>query len=484
MIIAVHIVIYHNMMKKITIVLGICLISILTLTAQSENRNNYSRYAIDEPSNAWVLDMVDSIRYQTSLCETCMSPPTFKRFEDKLGRTLFRLRFACDAESTFVKIYSDQGDPIAHCIVGPDLHDCVDFEEYTDFAFTKNLLNIWSCKDGFFCPAKDTLGLFRQYDILVSGSECVDKIRQLSVDAPFTNYQWNNSDGKSIFTNNIMADQSGMYNVTVQDHDGCNNKKSQEVRVYADKEILGNKVLCPDETTFLKSEGFLAYQWSTGETTAKIEVAEPGPISLTIIDAQGCVDSISTEVITTEDRSVTVRAGEDLFFRNQVIPVQLSLNNLESDDIKDIFWSSEGELTCDDCFTPFGKFSEESEILVMITDQNDCVYEHAITVKPEIAYKDVYAANIFTPDGDGENDIFMIRSLEGAAVVNQFKVFNRWGVPIHNVGRHLINDISKGWDGTTQDGNQIATGVYIYMAEVEFTDGSIEHITGDILLVR
>lgn len=483
MIIAVHIVIYHNMMKKITIVLGICLISILTLTAQSENRNNHSRYAIDEPTNAWVLDMVDSIRYQTSLCETCLSPPTFKRFEDKTGRVLYRLRYACDTESSFIKIYSDVGNQIAHCIVGPETHDCEDFEEYTDFAFTKNLLDIWSCKDGFNCPAKDSLGLFRQYDIVVSGSECVDKVRQLSVDVPFSNYRWSNSVGQEVQKSDIMADQSGMYGVTVEDHDGCNNKKSQEVHVYVEKEIIGDKVLCPDEITVLKSAGFQTYQWSTGETTAKIEVAEPGPISLTVTDALGCVDSISTEVISIEDRSVAVRAGEDLFYRNQIIPVQVSLNNFETDDIKEIFWSSEGDLTCDDCFTPFGKFSEESEILVMITDQNDCVYEHATTVKPELAYKDVYAANIFTPDGDGENDIFMVRSLEGAAVVHQFKVFNRWGVPIHNVGRHLINDTSKGWDGT-QGGNIVATGVYIYMAEVEFADGSIEHITGDILLVR
>ena len=456
------------------------------MTAQSENRNNYSKYTIDEPSNAWILDMVDSIRYQTSLCETCLSPPTFKRFEDKFGRTLFRLRFACDRESSFIKIYDDAGGLIAHCIVGPDIHDCEDFEDYTNFAFTKNLLNIWSCKDGFYCPAKDSLGLFKQYDIVVSGSECVDKIRQLSVDATFSNYKWSNATGQEHAKRDLIADQSGMYGITVEDHDGCFNKKSQEVHVYVEKEIpiTGSKVLCPDEITVLKSEGFQTYEWSTGETTAQIEVAEPGPISLTVTDDLGCMDSVSVEVISIEGRSVAVRAGEELFYRGQVIPIQLSLNNLESDDIKDIFWSSQGELTCDDCFTPFGKFSEDSEILVMITDQNDCVYEHAITVKPEAAYKDVYAANIFTPDGDGENDIFMLRSLEGAAIVHQFKVFNRWGMPIHNVGRHLINDESKGWDGTTQDGSQLATGVYIYIAEVEFVDGSVEQITGDILLVR
>jgi len=204
---------------------------------------------------------------------------------------------------------------------------------------------------------------------------------------------------------------------------------------------------------------------------------------LTVTDLRGCKETVHTEVISIEGRSVTVRAGDELFYRDQVIPIQLSLNNLNTSDIREIFWSSEGELTCDDCFTPFGKFTEESEILAMITDQHDSVYEHAITVRPERAYKDVYAANIFTPDGDGENDIFMIRSLEGAAIVHQFRVFNRWGVPIHSAGRHRINDESKGWDGT-QNGTHVPTGVYIYMAEVEFIDGSIEQLTGDILLVR
>lgn len=472
-------------MKNIIIVSGIYLISIFSLNAQAENRTNYSKYAIDDPNNAWVLDMVDSIRYQTSLCETCLSPPTFKRFEDKMGRTLYRLRYACDPKSSFIKIYNDQGASIAHCIVGPHINDCKDFEAYTDFAFTKDLMNIWSCKNGFNCIAKDTLGLFRKYDIVISGSECVDKVRQLTVDAPFSNYMWSNTEGQELYKSDIMADESGMYGITVEDHDGCRNKKSQEVHVYVEKEIPinGDKVLCPDEITMLHSEGFQSYHWSTGDTTSSIEVYEPGAVTLTVTDILGCKDSTKTEVTSIEGRSVAVRAGEELFYRHEIIPIQLSLNNLETTDVKEIFWSSEGELTCDDCFTPFGKFDEDSEILVMITDNNDCVYEHAITVKPELAYKDVYAANIFTPDGDGENDIFMIRSLEGAAIIHQFRVFNRWGVPIHSVGRHLINDESKGWDGT-QNGNLIATGVYIYMAEVEFVDGSIEQITGDILLVR
>jgi len=111
--------IYHNMMKNVIIVSSLFIFHVLSLNAQTEHFSDRanSKYAINEPSNAWILDMVDSIRYQTDLCETCQSPPTFKRYEDKYGRILYRLRYACDEKSSFIMIYDHKGATVAHCLI-------------------------------------------------------------------------------------------------------------------------------------------------------------------------------------------------------------------------------------------------------------------------------------------------------------------------------------------------------------------------------
>ncbi len=485
-------VIYHNMIKHLTTIVGLILLFSVFCSAQSpvgpqapQAVLGISKYAIKEPSNIWILDLVDSLRNSTTLCVDCMSPPTFKRYHDKYGDVLYRLRYAYDDNSSFIMIYNESGTSIAHCFIDEEINDCNDFEAYTDFTFTSNLMNIWSCKNGFNCVAKDSLGLFRAYEIFASGSECQDKTRELSVDAPFESYEWSTGQGMRSLKSNLMADKSDTYTIQVQDHDGCFDEKSMQIHVYVEKEIPieGDKILCVGEISSLSSSGFSSYAWSTGDTTSNTVIADAGTVSVTVTNELGCIDSISTEIRKIEGRSIRVRAGEDLFYRDQVIPINLELEGFANTQIHDILWQSLGELTCDDCLTPFGKFTEDSDILAIVTDEHNCSYEHSVLVEPEFAYKEVYGANIFTPDGDGDNDTFMVRSRDGAAIVHQFKVFNRWGVPLHDVGRHLINDESKAWGGMI-NGNLLPGGVYVYMAEVEFIDGTIEHITGDILLVR
>lgn len=472
-------------MKQIILSLSLILSYNLVITAQLYHPDSGQKYSIEEPSNDWILELIDSLRYKTSLCETCLSPPTFKRYEDRDGQVLYRLRYSCNENTSYVRIFNTTGEVVATCHIDVGIKDCNDFEAYTDFTFTKSLLNVWSCKNGFNCPAKDSLGLFREYSFIVGGSECEDKIRELSISSPFNEYMWKGADGNISYKSNIMADQSGMYSIEVADHDGCLNSKQEEIHVFKERSIPveGDKVICTDEVTYLKSNGYSSYEWSTGETADHIVVDEGGPITLKVTDELGCSDSTTVEIKKITGRSVDIAAGDELFYRDQVIPITLELHGMEFGDIKDISWGSEGELTCDDCPSPFGKFSDDSEIFVLVTDVHDCGYDASIDVEPEFAYKDVYASNVFTPNGDGENDTFYIRSRTGAAIIHTFKVFNRWGVPIHEVGRHEVNDESKAWDGT-QNGTLLPVGVYVYMAEVEFIDGSKKYITGDILLAH
>lgn len=64
------------------------------------------------------------------------------------------------------------------------------------------------------------------------------------------------------------------------------------------------------------------------------------------------------------------------------------------------------------------------------------------------------APNIFTPNGDGENDLFTIKGKY--VVIYELIIFNRWGEIIFE-----SDDLSGQWDGTIH-GNPVPEGTYFW----------------------
>lgn len=85
--------------------------------------------------------------------------------------------------------------------------------------------------------------------------------------------------------------------------------------------------------------------------------------------------------------------------------------------------------------------------------------------------------NIFTPNGDGENDIFHltcqnIQSQEGT-------IYNRWGSKMFS-----WSDNNGGWDGYTTTGTKASSGTYYYVVTILGIDHSEEIVTGWLQLIR
>ncbi|MBW6481692.1 MAG: gliding motility-associated C-terminal domain-containing protein [Vicingaceae bacterium] len=88
----------------------------------------------------------------------------------------------------------------------------------------------------------------------------------------------------------------------------------------------------------------------------------------------------------------------------------------------------------------------------------------------------VYTPNMFSPNGDGENDVFFVRG-KGIATLS-VKIYNRWGNKVFE-----INDVNQGWDGTYKGANQ-NTAVFVYVLEATFLNGKTVTESGDVSLIR
>ena len=100
-----------------------------------------------------------------------------------------------------------------------------------------------------------------------------------------------------------------------------------------------------------------------------------------------------------------------------------------------------------------------------------------------LSHYTVYFPNIFSPNGDGINDYFIINGGKDLTTINELNIFNRWGNQVFKQKNMLPNIPNQGWDG--QSGGQASSeGVYLYTASLLMDDGLERKVSGMVTLVR
>lgn len=101
-------------------------------------------------------------------------------------------------------------------------------------------------------------------------------------------------------------------------------------------------------------------------------------------------------------------------------------------------------------YTPDINFTGEVTLRYEVKDENGqiSVAEVTIVVEPE----PLFIPNVFTPNGDGEHDTFVITGRQNFEVVD-LTIFNRWGNEVYR-----NNDYKDTWDG-----NGLNEGTYYYL---------------------
>lgn len=98
-----------------------------------------------------------------------------------------------------------------------------------------------------------------------------------------------------------------------------------------------------------------------------------------------------------------------------------------------------------------------------------------------IVYPLVDLPTAFTPNGDGNNDVFYVRG--GGIDKVTLKIYNRWGQKVFEATDVDANDPTRGWDGTYQ-GKQQEMDAYAFIMSGYFIDGTTFYKKGNVTLIR
>lgn len=280
--------------------------------------------------------------------------------------------------------------------------------------------------------------------------------------AGMNNYVWSNN----TFTQNTTIHQSGQYSLTVTDENGCQTTQSATINFGSTTVInLGNDtVFCESDFTLTLNPGntFSTYVWSTGQNTPSIQVNQAGIYSVTVSDDTGCTANSSITVSVTP--LLPIDLGEDLSICNTESLILDAGQNIGNYPYT---WSNGAQ-------TSSISVNQAGIYWVKYGDDN-CMESDTIEI---IDCPDIIVPNVFTPNGDGYNDLFIPK----ASAIESFVmiIYNRWGTPLFET-----TDYVTGWDGKL-NGKEVSEGVYYWIIRYRerFSDSEEKRISGSVSLIR
>lgn len=304
-------------------------------------------------------------------------------------------------------------------------------------------------------------------------------------------WYWDFGDALTNTTNSPthMYANPGTYTVThvAYGSNGCTDTIRKPIEIYflpqaifyQNTPCVGNVTQFVDSTKSL-SGTITNWQWNFGDNqTSTYQNPQHAfsnvtnyTVSLVVTSQYGCTDTLR--------KNVTVIAGPTANFNINPNPVQ----SLETVTFTDL---STGPSSLVNWYWAFGDSAVANSqnvthvydnqgtmsVLLVVKDINGCLdsARKDITV---ILLPDVPTA--FTPNGDGQNDLFLVRG--GPFKTINVRIYNNWGQLIFET-----NDQTEGWNGTFH-GTEQPIGVFVWVVEVEMFNGEKIKKTGDVTLLR
>lgn len=268
---------------------------------------------------------------------------------------------------------------------------------------------------------------------------------------------------------------------------GCTVIDSIDVKVVPKVQlsVRPDTAVCIGSSVKLSAAGAKNYSWTPVNYLTNNLIADPvtTPTEEIVYTVTGSNDpgcpSQSLQVKVGVKARPTVSAGP-----SQLITVgsTVKLNATSSTDVIKWDWSPTDYLDCTTCPSVNAAVRKPISYAVTATNQEGCTQSAVVAVDLICDHDVIFIPNTFSPNGDGQNDIFYPRG-KGINFIKSFRIFNRWGQEVFRREKFNIDDISAGWNGTYKGVAQPAD-VYIYFLEAFCDTQEFFQLQGNVTLLR
>lgn len=308
---------------------------------------------------------------------------------------------------------------------------------------------------------------------------------QVPQDFPPYHYSWNGTTADEPVADSLMA---GTYIFQVTDARGCNRvleivvpEPPQLEFPQVDCELVRDGSWLPQATGGTSPYAYIL-DGERLDAPGLMQKMVPGNEYLVEIeDARGCriVDTLLAPMLVDRivdlPSQVILLLGQEYRFEPLLqVPEEL---------IAGVRWLPSEPLSCDDCLNPTLLDLQEGIYTIRVIDKFGCTDEAQTEIRLNTDYP-IYMPNVFSPNGDDQNDRFGVLSHPSVVKrVISMTIYNRWGSRLFQVNDLPAGDVNGSWDGMA--GNRPApVGIYVYQIELELANGDRKLLSGDVLLVR
>lgn len=290
--------------------------------------------------------------------------------------------------------------------------------------------------------------------------------------APYEFFWYDSDYALAGLNQNLVDIQAGDYSVRVLDSLGCigyysvSLEQPEKLIVNTDEENVQCKGGTNGSIHTDVTGGTLPYNyfWSNSYTTPDIINIPADTYYVIVTDDNGCFDSI--EVVITEPDSVNI----------VLYPTEVSCIHQKDGYVLssvtggsggyDYFWSN-SEIT-ENIYQ-----LDEGEYSVVVTDIFGCTAEKSTYVeKNNVECLDI--PSVFSPNGDGINDEWVIHNIELYPDCVML-IFSNWGRIVFESNGYTLN-----WDGSF-NGNPLPSGTYYYTLSLS---ENLEPLKGTVTIVK
>jgi gliding motility-associated-like protein len=391
-------------------------------------------------------------------------------FESNNSSTLFRRMVVDDALNIYSVGYmtgSQDFDP------GPGVYTLTSYQE-TPFVLklgacsnvTQSTLDITDCNSYTLNnETYDQSGTYTQ--TIPDNSGCYTVVTlHLTLNKTFTQQTKVICDGETFFAGGGRQTMPGTYTDTLHTAMGCDSivTTALSVNPKPSPDLGPDKYLCSKSQLVVTPGSFTSYSWQDLSNSSNYTINAPGTYWVIVSNSFGCVASDTMIVPGISETPSNFLKATDSICTDDGLAI-LSLRPYAS-----YLWSN-GE-TAGKIFV-----QEPGTYWLTATNSDGCSGTESISVFEKKCITDIYVPSAFTPNNDGQNDVFkpvIYRTVKQY----RFAIYNRWGAQVFQT-----TNPQTGWSGYI-GGNPQANGSFVWTCYYQFQGSEPKFAKGTVVLIR